>query len=222
MADTFDPRASLFIVHCPLSDSHMSFLKPINHIKICIAAVGVMLLSACASVSIEPEQEIKDAALLDPPSIVYIYLFDTTTGTWEGAVAGETARERIAKSLGENLESRIGEVVPAKLIDASPPIPADGWLVTGKFVRVNPGGKWTRMWIGLGAGGSKFETEVTVYDLTRSATEPIMIFDTTGGSNTEGGTATFNDATIDDVDRTAREIRDYMEKQYEKLSGQAD
>lgn len=201
---------------------HMKITKQIQPAGTFLFIFGAMLLAACSSVSVKPDVEIGDDGLLKAPSIVYIRLFDTTTGKWEGAVAGDTARERIAKSLGENLESRISELVKAKLIDAETPTPSDGWLVTGKFVRVNPGGKWTRLWVGLGAGGSKLETEVTVFDLTESTTEPIMIFKTTGGSNIEGGSVTFNDATIDDIDRTAREIRDYMQVQYRKLSGQTE
>lgn len=186
--------------------------------RILFAILCVVLVAACASVSVEPKKSISSTASIAPPSIIYVHLFDTTTGLWEGPVAGDTARERIARSLGENLESRIGEIVPtAKLVQAETPTPSDGWLVTGKIIRVNPGGKWTRLMIGLGAGGSKFETEVSVFDLTHSAVEPILVFSTTGGSNTEGGTSQFNDATGEDIDRTAREVRDYLKEQIGKL-----
>jgi len=188
-------------------------------IRIALTVLFLLLATGCASVSVDMEKDVVGTAELDPPSIIYVELFDTSTGEWKGAVAGEAARSRIAAELAENLESRLTEVVPARIRYDKSETPTDGWLVTGEFVRVNPGGKWTRMMIGLGAGGSKLETRVRVYDLSSSSTEPIMVFTTTGGSNLEGGSATFNDATDDDIDRTAREIRDTMREKYQELNG---
>ncbi|MEZ5278092.1 MAG: DUF4410 domain-containing protein [Opitutaceae bacterium] len=198
--------------------THQSVFSPT---RIAVGILGLLLLPGCASVSVDTEKDLVGTARLAPPSIIYVKRFDTTNGNWEGPVAGESARARIAAELAENIESRLTEVVPARILYEESDQPTDGWLVTGEFLRVNPGGKWTRMMIGLGAGGSKFETKVRVFDLTRSATDPIMVFNTTGGSNLEGGSATFNDATDDDIDRTAREIRDLMQEKYRVLSGQS-
>lgn len=198
--------------------THPSVYSPT---RIAAGILALLLLPGCASVSVDTETDLVGMAQLAPPSIIYVKRFDTTKGEWEGPVAGESARSRIAMELAENIESRLTEVVPARILNEESAQPTDGWLVTGEFLRVNPGGKWTRMVIGLGAGGSKFETKVRVFDLTRSATDPIMVFNTTGGSNLEGGSATFNDATDDDIDRTAREIRDLMQEKYRVVSGQS-
>lgn len=180
------------------------------HSMLARVAVGasLLLLAGCASVSVVPTQPASTA--LSKPSHIYVKPFDTTTGKWEKATSGETARKQINDTLTAQLESRLGEIVPTTVVGAE--TPTEGWLVTGNYIRVNPGDKWARMMIGLGAGGSKLELEVRVYDLARSATTPATVFKTTGGSNQQGGMSTFNNATEDDVDRSVREIRDYLRK----------
>lgn len=178
-----------------------------------LLGASLLLATGCASVSVVPTQPV--AASLAKPSQLYVKPFDTTTGKWEKATAGETARRQINDTLTAHLESRLGEIVPTTVVGAD--MPTSGWLITGNYVRVNPGDKWARMMIGLGAGGSKLELEVRVYDLAASATSPAMVFKTTGGTNQQGRMSTFNNATEDDVDRTAREIRDYLRKQIEAM-----
>jgi uncharacterized protein DUF4410 len=78
-------------------------------------------------------------------------------------------------------------VVPATRQNVSKRARADAWLVTGEFVRVNGGSRALRSLIGLGAGGTKMETVVRVYDLSRLSKEPVFQFDTSGGSNAEPG-----------------------------------
>lgn len=65
------------------------------------------------------------------------------------------------------------------------------WLVTGRFLRVNQGSRALRMSLGLGAGGSKLETRVVVYELSGTKPRAILTFETTGGSNAAAG-AVFN------------------------------
>jgi Domain of unknown function (DUF4410) len=62
------------------------------------------------------------------------------------------------------------------------------WLITGQFTRVNQGSRALRIAVGLGAGGTKMETNTEVYDLsTRNRRHPLFTFSTTGGSNAEPG-----------------------------------
>jgi hypothetical protein len=66
-----------------------------------------------------------------------------------------------------------------------------GWLITGQFTRVNQGSRALRIALGLGAGGTKMETAVQVYDLTERRRErPLFSFSTSGGSNAEPGIIT--------------------------------
>src|ERR1700722_4400903 len=65
------------------------------------------------------------------------------------------------------------------------------WLLTGQFIRVNQGSRALRIALGLGAGGTKMETNAQVYDLsTRNPRQPLFAFSTTGGSNAEPGIVT--------------------------------
>ena len=64
------------------------------------------------------------------------------------------------------------------------------WLIRGEFTRVNQGSRLLRSTIGFGAGGTKVETNVYVYDLSKSSTTPFLTFSTSGGSNAEPGAIT--------------------------------
>ena len=93
--------------------------------------------------------------------------------------------------------------------------------------------------VGLGAGGTKLETTVRVYDLSHLSKQPVLQFETSGGSNAEPGAilgGTFGAlpnavrnagarGVTDDTARTAREITamvaDYYVKKGGQLSGKA-
>src|SRR5690606_37626102 len=96
------------------------------------------------------------------------------------------------------LSSAIAERVQKRLVPAEPvergvrhQSGTRAWLVTGRFLRVNQGSRAMRMTVGLGAGGSKVETRVVVYDLSGETPRAILTFETTGGSNAAAG-AIFN------------------------------
>jgi hypothetical protein len=87
--------------------------------------------------------------------------------------------------------------------------------------------------VGLGAGGTKLETSVRVYDLSHLAEEPVLQFETSGGSNAEPGAflgGTFGAlpnairnagarGVTDDTARTAREITAIIADYYAKNGG---
>jgi hypothetical protein len=104
--------------------------------------------------------------------------------------------------------------------------PRHGWLIRGNFTLVNQGSRFLRAAIGFGAGGTKLETQVSVYDLSVSDRQPFLTFTTTGGSNAEPGAITsfatdpldiviqvalsgiggISHGVTEDTKRTAREI----------------
>jgi hypothetical protein len=108
----------------------------------------------------------------------------------------------------------------------------NAWLVTGQFTTVNQGSRFLRGAIGFGAGGTKLETRVQVYDLAQNTGVPFLTFSTTGGSGAEpgailafstdplaiaiGGVSGVAHGLSEDTARTAREITakfsDYMYK----------
>jgi hypothetical protein len=111
--------------------------------------------------------------------------------------------------------------------------PEAAWLIRGQFVRVNQGSRLLRGTVGFGAGATKLETQVQVYDLSTGSDQPFLTFSTTGGSNAEpgiipslatdplsliitaaGGAGNIAHGVTEDTNRTSREITatlsDYM------------
>ncbi len=106
----------------------------------------------------------------------------------------------------------------------------NAWLIRGDFITVKQGSRLLRGAIGFGAGGTKLETHVRVYDLAQDPATPFLTFSTTGGSNAEpgailalttdplqlaiGGVSGVAHGLSEDTARTAREITaeltDYM------------
>jgi hypothetical protein len=68
--------------------------------------------------------------------------------------------------------------------------PENAWLIRGEFTKVNQGSRLLRGAIGFGAGGTKVETNIYVYDLNQNTGSPFLTFSTTGGSNAEPGAVT--------------------------------
>jgi hypothetical protein len=54
---------------------------------------------------------------------------------------------------------------------------------------VKQGSRVLRSAVGLGAGGTKMEVHVEVYDLSQGIGKPFLTFNTSGGSNAEPGAA---------------------------------
>ncbi|MGH8017888.1 MAG: DUF4410 domain-containing protein [Opitutaceae bacterium] len=176
-----------------------------------VSIIAVLLYSGCASVTAVPASTASAETILRPPQVIYIEPFDTEHGMWQGRVAPEVERERVRDWLMAELESELNDIAPTRLLTEDEGKPDSGWLLTGRFLRVNPGSKVQRMFIPLGAGGSKLETRVSIYDLAVSTTQPVLDINTTGGSNFQTGpSALVNNATMDDIDRTAREVHDFI------------
>lgn len=177
------------------------------------------LLGGCGSASITPKVDTAMYRRLVPPLVIHVQPFDTTGGVWEGGASAQNVRGEIRDALARELVARLGEIAPAQLHRGLQP-PPDGWLVTGKFVHVSAP-RWNSLGpVGFGHGKSKFITEVSVYDLAESATDPILVFATTDGTGHKIGVDVFgkqdHDETGDEIARTADEVRDYL---LEKLVG---
>jgi len=171
-----------------------------------------LLFAGCSSSSIVPQVDNAMYRRLVPPPIIHVRPFDTSAGVWEGGASAQTERTKIRNALADSMVARLSEITAAEIymgIDA----PADGWLVTGKFVQVSSPRHANLGPVGVGRGGSKLVTEVTVYDLAESATDPILVFTTTGTSkrlvnvDMQKGA---DDGNVSDIDRAAQEIRDYL------------
>jgi len=153
----------------------------------CIAAAWT--LASCASVSVEEDTAYMRQRM---PEIVYVLDFDTAHADFEV--------DRTGKELADfkkNLQLMLKTATAADLTDKLVPAVAEtnlhrsrsksAWLVRGEFKTVKQGSRLLRSAIGFGAGGTKVETHVEVYDLAENPTLPFLTFNTTGGSNAEPG-----------------------------------
>ncbi len=194
-----------------------------------LVAVALLLsLVACASISVEPGME---APIPKMPEKIYVANFSTAHSQFN------VDREKVELTAFKKDLQHILQVAQVadlndRLIEAEP-APAhpwdhvqNAWLIRGEFVLVNQGSRFLRTTIGFGAGGTKLETKVVVYDLSRQDRQPILTFSTTGGSNAEPGAVTsfatdpldlavqialsgvsgFSHGLTEDTKRTAREI----------------
>jgi hypothetical protein len=152
--------------------------------------LAFVLLTSCASVSVKGEQRTGNKPVQKPTKI-YVADFNTANGTFK--IAGSEAKDpaafkhKIADLLaGYTVKSVTDHVAPAQRAGKTVGTPRSGWLITGEFVRINTGSRLLRAGVGLGAGGSKMETRVSVIDLAGKG-GPFLTFETTGGSNAMPG-----------------------------------
>jgi hypothetical protein len=155
-----------------------------------LVPLSFFLLASCASVSVKSEQRAGNKPVQKPAKI-YVADFNTTKGTFK--IAGAEAKDpeafkrKIADLLAGYTVKSVGDhVAPAQRANKTVGTPRTGWLITGEFVRINTGSRLLRAGVGLGAGGSKMETRVSVTDLSGKGA-PFLTFETTGGSNAMPG-----------------------------------
>lgn len=152
-----------------------------------VASAVLLVFSGCASVSVTKMQRRSEP--VQKPSVFYVADFETRGGDWKITSRSKSQEqykhdtaELLAEALTANLNAYLG---PARRVGNARGVPADGWLVTGRFIRVSEGSPGLRLVVGLGAGGSKLETETVVIDgATRGE---FLRFATTGGSNAMPG-----------------------------------
>lgn len=123
------------------------------------------------------------------PDVIYVVPFDTT-GEFnvdrEGADLADF-KQNLQQMLSTALVTEIPEhLVAAQAVNTLPP-QSNAWVVCGRFIRVNQGSRLLRSTIGFGAGGTKMETQVFVYNLADNARAPFLTFETTGGSGAAPG-----------------------------------
>jgi hypothetical protein len=208
---------------------------PLRSLAAAVVIVGA--LAGCASISVQPTGESRQA---EKPEKIYVATFHTARGTFNVDRDGADLRDfkhnlrvMLQMAMVTDLSKRL---IPAEMAPVSEP-QLDrhrAWLIRGSFIRVNQGSRLLRGAVGFGAGATKLETRVEVYDLDLSADKPFLTFTTTGGSNAEPGAVTglwtdpvtavvgvglsgignFIHGVTEDTKRTSREITavmsDYM------------
>lgn len=163
------------------------------------AASAAGLLASCASVSV------KDVVRLEPdppsrlPAKVFVAPFTFSPDEVRVDRTGadlENFKFNLRELMTRHLVLRLPKyVAPAEAVAENAPLPRGNyWLVRGNFDRVYQGSRLLRSVIGLGAGATRMETTVVLYDLSGRHPRPFLKITTTGGSNISpgvGGVATF-------------------------------
>jgi hypothetical protein len=152
----------------------------------------VASFAGCASISVQPHSETTHA---HKPARIYVAIFSTRHGEFNVDREKDELRD-FKTNLQALLQIAMVTDLTKRLVPAGD-APSSGnllgqhaWLIRGEFKKVNQGSRLLRGTIGFGAGGTKLETKVSVYDLDVSDEKPFLTFSTTGGSNAEPGAIT--------------------------------
>jgi hypothetical protein len=148
-----------------------------------------LVLTSCASISVEEGTE---RVTQQKPETIYVLDFDTAGADFKVDRTGKELADfkknlqaMLKAAMVADLTDRLVIAVPGKKSDWK--LKKNAWIVRGQFVNVEQGSRLLRSAIGFGAGGTKVETQVQVYDLAQPSGTPFLTFKTTGGSNSEPG-----------------------------------
>jgi hypothetical protein len=151
-----------------------------------------LAMSSCASISV---QKTAEQATPQMPQKIYVADFDVANGNFkvdrEGtdlAAFKRNLRNMMQTGAVTDLSRRLVPAVAVTKEQGFPP--QNAWLIRGEFTKVNQGSRLLRGTVGFGAGGTKVETNIYVYDLSQNSSTPFLTFSTTGGSNAEPGAVT--------------------------------
>jgi Domain of unknown function (DUF4410) len=158
---------------------------------VCLTAAGAVMLTltSCASISVSDGSE---SVRNDRPQIVYVMNFSTAQADFEVDRSGAELDD-FERNLQLMLRTGLVKEITDKLVPAVAETSLENsrsenaWLIRGEFTTVKQGSRLLRSAIGFGAGGTKLETRVQVYDLAQDPDSPFFTFSTTGGSNAEPG-----------------------------------
>ena len=153
--------------------------------------LSLLLPTGCSSIGVLQERENTALAPTERPPALYVQPFEVRRGVEFDAAAskeGEDVRAKVASLVAEGILSRADQwIAPGQLLAADALLPSEGLLVQGKILRTRQGSRALRIGIGFGAGRTRLETAVRVFNLSASSTEPWLAFETTGGSAMEPG-----------------------------------
>jgi Domain of unknown function (DUF4410) len=153
---------------------------------------AILALVSCASVSVQKGVEHATPRM---PQKIYVAVFDTARGKFKVDREG-VELVKFKRNLQAMMQTALVTDLSHRLILAVPTNKDRGfqhesaWLIRGEFTKVNQGSRLLRGAIGFGAGGTKMETNVHVYNLAQNTKTSFLTFSTTGGSGAEPGAIT--------------------------------
>lgn len=153
------------------------------------------------------------------PRAIYIRPFCIDTAVFEGDEAASDGEMPIRKALtpvefSEDLKEELERIAPARILRDSES-PRLGWLVEGRFDRVDGGSPLARFFFGnFGAGRSFLALHVRVTDADRGCV--VYEFDMAGGSRHQGKLGTIRASGLGKA--THFDLRNAAERIYITLS----
>jgi hypothetical protein len=153
------------------------------------------------------------------PHAIYIRPFCIDSAVFEGDVASSDGEMPIRKALtpvefAQNLKEELERIAPARVLKDNE-APRTGWLVEGRFDRVDGGDPLGRFFFGVfGAGRSFLALHVKVTDVDRGLV--VYEFDMAGGSGYQGKFGTLRASGLGRA--TYFDLRNAAERVYITLS----
>lgn len=153
-----------------------------------------LLLTSCASVSMKNLKHNEHFVPTAAPQEIFVMPFaveDNVLRVDRKTRDLSDFKSDLKVNMSRELLSRLpAHVAQARVLSPDAPLPKGNyWLLKGRFTRVNQGSRLLRSVVGFGAGGTKMETTIVVYDLSGPKPAQILEFETTGGSNITQGIA---------------------------------
>ena len=150
------------------------------------------LLCSCASVGVKKIELLTARPPTKAPAKIFVKpstFYDPGLRVDRSGAKLEKFKYELQEKFTRNLVRRLSKhVSPAQAVAATAPLPRGNyWLIRGRFDRVNQGSRLLRSVVGFGAGGTKLDMSVVVYDLSKARPRPILLIETTGGSNATPG-----------------------------------
>jgi len=151
-----------------------------------------ILFAGCASVSVQPHGSAFSAGVKPEHLIVGDFTYESRPSAGRSGKRLEQFEVNLVSLMKESLAKDLRHFgIPVEEAPSNQgavlSVPQPAWLITGQFIRVNQGSRGLRVLIGLGAGRTKLQMEMQVYDLSLNANVPLFSFHTTGGSGAEPG-----------------------------------
>ena len=167
-----------------------------SRLALCLLCVA---LCSCASVSLKKVDVLTTRAPTEAPSKILVKppeFYDAAIRVDRRGTRLDTFKHEMQERFTRHLVRRLSRhVAPAEAVAATAPLPRGNfWLIVSRFDRMHQGSRMLRSVIGFGAGGTKLEMTVMVYDLSKRPPRPFLLLQTTGGSNAAPGaigTATY-------------------------------
>lgn len=158
--------------------------------------LAALLIVACASATVTPEKVSTPATPVRPTRIVvYDFAISSAEVTLNQSIVHRTFRAVQSNQTQQQGQLETGHAVAHDLSDAlvkdlqdlgftverrprGTPVTGNVLIVDGQFLNVDEGNRLKRLVIGFGAGASKLDTRIEVYQMTGGTPRRVLEFET--------------------------------------------